>query len=198
MDFDLADLFSGAPPSLVLSAGRARAGALDERSARQAAQDLAGRMAPESLPVLQGLALLWHDHWTPAHEIAQSREGEPDHDLLQAILHRREGDFANAGYWFRRAGKHACYPILERGLASAGAGRLRAADVGGALPAVIPAVLPAIIPGMENGRWSPSVFLAAVRTRAQSGEAETGEGSVVLRFVQAEEFRAFAVHLLSA
>lgn len=190
MNLDIANLFSGASPSLVLSTGPSRGGLLDEDSARRAAGDLAGRMAPERVPVFQGLALLWHDHWTPAHEIAQSREGEPDHDLLHALLHRREGDFANAGYWFRRAGKHACYPILERGLASADLWRFRAEGAPGGIPSYIP--------GMENGRWSPSAFLAEIRTRVQSGAGETGEASAVLRLVQAEEFRAFAVHLLSA
>lgn len=183
----IASLFSGESPSLILSTGTAsadgsvlRAGHLDERAARKAAGELAGRMAPENLPVFQGLLLLWHDHWNPAHEIAQSREGEPDHDLLHAILHRREGDFANAGYWFRGAGKHACYPILEGALADASSG------------------IASDIPGIEGGRWSPSAFLASVRKQAQSGAAETGDGSRVLRLIQAEEFRAFAAHLLLA
>jgi hypothetical protein len=200
MDPIIATLFSGETPSLIFSAGTAsaagpvlRAGLLDERAARQSAQDLAGRMTPESQPVFQGLLLLWHDHWSPAHEIAQSREGEPDHDLLHAILHRREGDFANAGYWFRGAGKHACYPILERNLASADPGRFQAVT-----PAGVPVGIPAGIPGMEGGRWSPSAFLASVRKRVQSGQAETSEGSVALRLIQAEEFRAFAAFLLSA
>ena len=156
---------------------------------------------PDKLNAFQGLALLWHDHWSLAHEIAQSREGRPDHDLLHAILHRREGDFANAGYWFRRAGKHACYPILERGLASADPERFRAPVDPGGGPAAMPArPAPAVpaLPGMEGGRWSPSVFLAAVQSRVESGEGETGGGSGVLRRIQAEEFRAFALHLLSA
>lgn len=185
MDSIVTALFSGEPPSLVLSSGAApgpagsvlRAGLLDERASRAAAKSIAmsaaGRVPPQSLAVFQGLLFLWHDHWALAHEVAQSREGEPDHDLLHAVLHRREGDFANAGYWFRGAGKHACYPILERNLASAD-------------------------PGMEGGRWSPSAFLAAVRKRVQSGEPETSPGSVVLRRIQAEEIRAFAAHLLPA
>ena len=201
MDTILTTLFAGEPPSLVLASGTAsrgtasdaapliRPGLLDERAARQAAKLTSGLLPPENLPVFQGLVFLWHDHWTPAHEAAQSREGEPDHDLLHAILHRREGDFANAGYWFRGAGKHACYPILERNLASADPGSFRAGAPSGA---------PADIPGMEGGRWSPSAFLASVRKRVQSGEAETSAGSIALRLIQAEEIRAFATHLLSA
>ncbi|GAB3769625.1 hypothetical protein GCM10028818_05960 [Spirosoma horti] len=55
-------------------------------------------------PVLKGL---WYDargDWEQAHNIAQSREGEPPYDRLHAYLHRKEGDRFNASYWYRRAG----------------------------------------------------------------------------------------------
>ena len=42
--------------------------------------------------------------WTAAHEIAQTREGEPLFDAIHAFLHRIEGDRPNAAYWDRRAG----------------------------------------------------------------------------------------------
>ncbi|WP_247232067.1 hypothetical protein [Telluribacter sp. SYSU D00476] len=57
--------------------------------------------------VSEVVAALWHDangDWTAAHEIAQSREGTRDYDLLHAYLHRVEGDTWNANYWYRRAG----------------------------------------------------------------------------------------------
>lgn len=53
------------------------------------------------------LLALWHDangHWEQAHDIAQSREGEPPYDRLHAYLHRKEGDRFNANYWYRRTG----------------------------------------------------------------------------------------------
>ena len=53
------------------------------------------------------LLALWHDakgEWEQAHNIAQSREGEPAYDRLHAYLHRKEGDRFNANYWYRRAG----------------------------------------------------------------------------------------------
>ena len=43
--------------------------------------------------------------WEEAHRICQTYEGERDFDWIHAILHRIEGDDANAGYWYSRAGK---------------------------------------------------------------------------------------------
>lgn len=61
----------------------------------------------ESLPVspaLKTLAWLYLDELARAHEICQSMEG-PTGAELHAIVHRREGDFWNAQYWYRRAGE---------------------------------------------------------------------------------------------
>ena len=203
MDTFIDALFTGDPPSLLLSTGAdhaavgsaLRAGLMNETASRQAAKARAGRKALENLQVLEGLVLLWHDHWAPAHEIAQSREGETEHDLLHAILHRREGDFANAGYWFRRAGKHACYSILERNLAAADPALFRmkgSSDIAG---------LDSGIPGVVKGRWSPPDFIASVkawakRARGFRAGGDAGNETLVLRRIQAEEFRAFAAHLL--
>jgi hypothetical protein len=40
-----------------------------------------------------------------AHQICQQHEGEPLFDWVHALVHRIEGDDANAGYWYRSAGK---------------------------------------------------------------------------------------------
>ncbi|MCC7282103.1 MAG: hypothetical protein IT556_06945 [Acetobacteraceae bacterium] len=54
------------------------------------------------------LVALWHDargDWQAAHQAVQAHEGEPQSDWVHAYLHRKEGDNANAGYWYRRAGR---------------------------------------------------------------------------------------------
>lgn len=53
------------------------------------------------------LLAMWHDargDWNAAHETAQSVEDETG-AWVHAYLHRKEGDAANAGYWYRRARK---------------------------------------------------------------------------------------------
>lgn len=45
--------------------------------------------------------------WQRAHELAQAHEGVAAYDRLHALLHRIEGDDANAAYWYRRAGEPA-------------------------------------------------------------------------------------------
>ena len=57
-----------------------------------------------------GLALqaLWWDgkgDWERAHARAQADEADRRAAWVHAYLHRKEGDPANAGYWYRRAGQ---------------------------------------------------------------------------------------------
>lgn len=69
-------------------------------------------MTPEvlrTLPSAKALSLplqaLWHDaqgDWDQAHAVCQAA-GDRDGDWVHAYLHRKEGDLANAGYWYARA-----------------------------------------------------------------------------------------------
>ncbi len=57
-----------------------------------------------------GLYLL-NDDLPRAHALAQSVEGDPLGDYWHALIHRREGDYDNARYWFGRVG---AAPILAQ------------------------------------------------------------------------------------
>ena len=79
--------------------------ALDPEFARRA------DLSEESRNLIFGAALLWNDFLEEAHRIAQEVESA-DGSLLHAIMHRREPDYSNAKYWFRRVGGHPSFPLL--------------------------------------------------------------------------------------
>ena len=58
----------------------------------------------------------WHDFLDESHELSQSIEGQGENqlgDYWHAIMHRREPDYANAKYWFRRIGNQPTYRDLR-------------------------------------------------------------------------------------
>lgn len=74
-------------------------------------------VSPEVFRLLKAIALLYHDQHDQAHDLVQDGS-DADTALIHAILHRREPDFWNAKYWFRRVPDHPIYrdmtPHLER------------------------------------------------------------------------------------
>ena len=62
-------------------------------------------------PLLRAMWLEAKGDWPGAHAIAQS-EPNASGSWVHAYLHRVEGDLANAGYWYRRAGRPASQATL--------------------------------------------------------------------------------------
>ena len=78
----------------------------------QFAASVSAEAPPASLS--PALSALWWDAkgaWDKAHESAQ-RQDDSARAWVHAYLHRKEGDAANAGYWYRRAGKTASTAAL--------------------------------------------------------------------------------------
>jgi len=99
------DAILAAAPSMPLDAGTVDA-ALAKRIR---SLDAAGiGHGPAAQACLAGLRLLAND-LDASHRISQEI-ATPEGSFWHAIMHRREGDFGNAKYWFRRVGRH---PVLE-------------------------------------------------------------------------------------
>jgi hypothetical protein len=56
---------------------------------------------------------LWHDFLDESHRLSQEID-TAEGSYWHAIMHRREPDYSNAKYWFRRVGKHPIYEPLAK------------------------------------------------------------------------------------
>jgi hypothetical protein len=70
---------------------------------------------------ISGVWLL-HDYLDESHTISQAIE-TPSGSFWHGIMHRREGDFSNAKYWFRRVGRHPAFDAIGQRAAELGAAR---------------------------------------------------------------------------
>lgn len=124
---------------------------------------------PESgKPLLRSAALLWHDHLDASHTISQGVETR-DGSWLHGIMHRREPDYGNAKYWFRRVAPHDAFPELaERAQA------LLENDQTGLSKRLA-----------ENGQWKPFAFIDECERAEQKKDAALIS---TLRKIQAVEF----------
>lgn len=94
------------PPDLRFTA---RAGCRSVADLEQAVSTALTGRPLRTTDLVTALVLCWHDHYDASHDRCQAREGDVDADYLHALLHRREGDAGNAGYWFRRVKHHPVF-----------------------------------------------------------------------------------------
>ncbi len=135
-------------------------------------RELSRRIAAAGLPpAVASALLLWNDDLDASHTLSQAL---PDRfgSWLHGAMHRREGDYSNSKYWFRKVGTHAGFAQMTRRAAEL------AAD--GGQPAPELAAL--------AERWDPFAFVdlcAAATVRSADSVA-------VLESLQAAELELLA------
>lgn len=90
-----------------LGPGRANGAKRDELTAMSVPRAFEGQRVADEAMARACLAGVWllHDFLDESHAISQSIETTTG-SYWHAIMHRREPDYANARYWFRRVGEH--------------------------------------------------------------------------------------------
>jgi hypothetical protein len=105
---------------------------------------------------VSGIWLL-HDYLDQSHKLSQDID-TAEGSFWHAIMHRREGDFWNSKYWFRRVGRHAIYEALGRRAAELAASH---GNVEGDLRKT----------GLLSGTWDPLAFVDLCETVAREKSA---------------------------
>jgi hypothetical protein len=134
---------------------KARANRLPKETVIRSLPSVQKEIAKPRQAALLGLSLLWHDHWDAAHQTVQAHEGNSDCDLIHGILHRREGDLANARFWCRQVPDHPGFAPIAAALQNQGAR------------------LPSLSQFLPKGKWSALAFLQAAIQNPNDQELQT-------------------------
>jgi len=121
----------------------------------------------------KAMLLMWNDELEDAHSLSQGINSDTG-SYVHGIMHRREPDFSNAKYWFRRFDEHPVYPHLREAA-------LTAAE------AFADSEAQRIATGIRTDpEWNPERFIEWCQHAVRNPDHGSGP---CLRAIQLEEFR---------
>lgn len=121
-----------------------------------------------------------HDELDASHEQSQSAEGEGTDgsaDYWHGIMHRREPDYSNAKYWFRRVGEHPAFIPLADDAADLLAADPAGQELSGQL--------------IRGGKWDPIAMIDACE---QAAAAPGSDEERLLKQIQYREMLLLLRH----
>ncbi len=142
------------------------------------------RRAADAMAVVSGLYLI-HDFLDDAHRLAQEADNRTA-AYWHGIMHRREPDYDNARYWFRRVGDHPLFGPLGE------AARRVLADAASRLP---------VEPIDRQGRWDAFAFVRVCEQlgdRARSDEPAGSDAILLARRLQGLEMKLLLAYSIDA
>ena len=169
-------------PGLAELGSDVRKGVQDEGALRDTVTELlkGAGCSQEQQNLITALILLWHDHLDAAHTISQGG-GSSDGSFVHAIMHRREPDYSNSKYWWRKVGSHHAFSEIS----SRASDLLDASDNDDLADEIMP-----------DGDWDPNAFVDACE-RVEEHDSDDPEVEL-LRKLQRIEIQVMLEHLLEA
>jgi hypothetical protein len=131
------------------------------------------RSADDARAMLSGL-WLYHDWLDESHRISQDLH-TPTGSFWHAIMHRREGDFSNAKYWYARCRRH---PALAQ-IAAAGRAAVAGLPQRGTLAALV------------DGEWDADGFVDVVEAVHHKPDDPLYKAAVTLQRVEWQALFAY-------
>ncbi len=141
------------------------------------------------ITLIAGLHLR-NDSLDRSHTYAQEIEHDATGAYWHGIMHRMEGDYSNAKYWFTRAGKHPVMTTVQQGVAE----WLR--DVWDEASIPQGRVLSALRTYRDAAAWTPSTFVDLIQW-LEAGD-DSGSTQDILEHLQHIELTALFEHTLQA